>query len=212
MLAGEAMIALAKLMDVAFKPQLEQIIMETQNPRLKIAGVEAIGIFGFSDSLPILLDMLRVADPPPYLRDKVVMSMASILNVQNKFYSLLIRFLSNESLAATLAMDEAESAYEYYISVHGRKRGSKDPALTSLHNQAKALQSAVSEYMQGSNREQIYRWIMGLPDDLVNGVAQMILAEIVMDEEYFDHRRLKLLIVQWASHELRLWTNKLKKE
>jgi hypothetical protein len=113
-------------------------------------------------------------------------------------------------MAAALAMDEAESAYEYYVSVHGRKRGSKDPALISLHNHAKTLQSAVSEYIQGSNREQIYRWIMGLPDDLVNGIAQMILAEIVMDEEFSDHRRLKLLTVQWASHELRLWTNKLK--
>jgi hypothetical protein len=212
MLAGEAMIALAKLMDVAFKPLLEQIVMETQNPRLRIAGVEAIGIFGFTDSLPILLDLLRVADPPPYLRDEVVMAMASILNIDNKYYSLLIRFLANESLAVTLAMDEAESTYEYYLSVHGRKRAKKDPGLTSLQNQAKAFQSAVSEYMQGSKGEQLYRWIMDLPDDLVNGAAQMILAEITMDEDFMELRRLKLLIVQWSAHQLRLWTNNLKKE
>jgi hypothetical protein len=210
MLAGEAMIALAKLMDIAFKPQIEQIITETENPRLKIAGVEAIGIFGFADSLPKLLDMLRVTDPQPYLRDEVVMSMASILNIQNKYYSLLIRFLANESLAVTLAMDETESAYEYYKSVHGRKRSNKHPALASLHKQAKVLQSAVSEYMQGSNGNQLYHWIMELPDDLVNGTAQMILAEIVLDEDFMDNQRLKLLIVQWAAHELRLWTNKLK--
>jgi hypothetical protein len=212
MLAGEAMIALAKLMDIAFKPQLEQIVMETQNPRLRIAGVEAIGIFGFTDSLPILLDLLRVPDPPPYLRDEVVMAMAGILNMDNKYYSLLIRFLANESLAFTLAMDEVESAYEHYLSVHGRKRKKKDPGLVSLQNHAKAFQSAVSEYMQGSKGDQLYRWIMGLPDDLVNGAAQMILAEITMDENLIDLRRLKLLIVQWAAHQLRLWTNNLKKE
>jgi hypothetical protein len=207
MLAGEAMIALAKLMDIAFKPQLEQIIMETQNPRLKIAGVEAIGIFGFSDSLPILLDILRVADPPPYLRDEVVMAMASILNIQNKYYSLLIRFLANESLAVTLAMDEAESAYEHFISVHGRKHGKRDPGLASLHNHAKAFQGAVSEYIQGPKGDQIYRWIMGLPDDLVNSTAQMILAEVTVDEDFMVYPRLKLLIVQWAAHELRRWTD-----
>jgi len=212
MLAGEAMIALAKLMDVAFKPLLEQIVMETQNPRLRIAGVEAIGIFGFTDSLPILLDLLRVTDPPPYLRDEVVMAMASILNIDNKYYSLLIRFLANESLAVTLAMDEAESTYEHYLSVHGRKRAKKDPGLTSLQNQAKVFQSAVSEYMQSSKGEQLYRWIMDLPDDLVNGAVQMILAEITMDEDFMDYRRLKLLIVQWSAHQLRLWTNNLKKE
>jgi len=212
MLAGEAMIALAKLMDIAFRPQLEQIIMETQNPRLEIAGVEAIGIFGFTESLPILLDLLRVPDPPPYLRDEVVMAMASILNIENKYYSLLIRFLANESLAATLAMDEAESAYEYYVSVHGRKHNKKDPGLASLQNQAKAFQGAVSEYMQGSKGEQLYRWIMALPDDLINGAAQMILAEVTMDENFIELRRLKLLVVQWSAHQLRLWTNNLKKE
>jgi len=212
MLAGEAMIALAKLMDIAFKPQLERIIMETQNPRLKIAGVEAIGIYGFTDSLPILLDILRVEDPPPYLRDEVVMAMASILDIDNKYYSLLIRFLANESLAVTLAMDEAESAYEYCLSVHGRKRRKKEHGLASLQNHAKAFQNAVSEYIQNSKGNQLYRWIMGLPDDLVNGAAQMILAEITMDEDFMDYRRLKLLIVQWAANELRLWTNKLKKE
>jgi len=210
MLAGEAMVALAKLKDIAFKPQLEQIIVETQNPRLKIAGVEAIGIYGFTDSLPILLDILRVADPPPYLRDEVVMAMASILNISNKYYPLLIRFLANESLAVTLAMDEAESAYEYYSSVHGRKRSKKDHGLAYLQNQAKAFQSAVSEYMHGSKGEQLYRWIMGLPDDMVDGAIQMILAEITIDEAFMDLRRLKLLIVQWVAHELRVWTDKLK--
>ena len=212
MLAREAMIALAKLMAIAFKPQLEQIVMETQNPRLRIAGVEAIGLFGFTDSLPILLDLLRVPDPPPYLRDEVVMAMASILDMDNKYYSLLIRFLANESLAVTLAMDEAESAYEHCLSVHGRKRRKKDPGLASLQDHAKAFQSAVSEYMQGSKGDQLYRWIMGLPDDLVNGAVQMILAEITMDEDFMAYRRLKLLVVQWAAHQLGLWTNKLKNE
>jgi len=212
MLAGEAIIALAKLKDIAFKPQLEQIIMETQNPRLRIAGVEAIGIYGFTDSLPILLDMLRVADPPPYLRDEVVMAMASILGIDNKYYSLLIRFLANESLAVTLAMDEAESVYEYCLSVHGHRRRKKEHGLASLQNHTKTFQNAVLEYIQGSKGEQLYRWIMGLPDDLVNGSAQMILAEITIDEDFMSYHRLKLLIIQWAAHELRLWTNKLKKE
>jgi predicted MFS family arabinose efflux permease len=213
MLAGEAMIALAKLQDLAFKPRIEDIIMETENPRLKIAGVEAIGIYSSPDSLPTLLDILRGLDPPPYLRDEVVLVMATILDIEAKFYPLLIRFLENESLLVTLAMDEAEAANEYYISVHGRKRhGKKESGLASLGRQAKAFQGAVSEYVRNSDGRQIYRCIMELPDDLVHGVVQMVLAESVLDDELMVHDRLKLLIVQWIAHELRIWTNKLKKE
>ena len=210
MLACEAMIALAKLRDTAARPQIEKIIMKTKNPRLKIAGAEVIGIYGFPDSLAMLLDMLREADPPPFLRDEVVLAMASILDIQNKFYSLLIRFLSDESLASPLAMDEAESAYEYYVSVHGRKRGKKAPALTALNRHAHALQGAVSDYMRQSNGSKLCRWILELPDELVHTIVQVVLSEAVLDDELISHTRLRLLIVHWAAHELRLWTNKLK--
>ena len=210
MLAGEAIIALAKLGDTAFKPYLEEIVMETQNPRLKMAGAEAFGIYGLPDSLPMLLDILRGTDQPPYLRDEVVLAMASILDIQNKFYPLLVRFLSDESLASTLALDEAESAYEYYVSVHGRKRKKKDSGLTTLSNQAKAFQPAVSDYIKHFNGSRLCRWILELPDELVHTVIQIVLSESVLDDELVSHPRLRLLIANWAAHELRLWTNKLK--
>jgi len=210
MLAGEAIIALAKLGDNAFRPQIEQIIIETQNPRLKIMGVEAFGIYGSPNSLTVLLDILKGANPPPYLRDEVVLAMANILDIQNQFYPLLVRFLADESQASTLALDEAESAYEHYVSVHGRKR-SKDPQIAILSHQAKAFQPAVSEFIRNSNGTGLSRWIMELPDDLVHTIVQMVLSEAVLDDELINHRRLRLLIVHWTGHELRLWTNKLKK-
>jgi HEAT repeat protein len=210
MLAGEAIIALAKLRDNAFRPQIERIIMETQNPRLKIMGVEAFGIYGFPDSLPLLLDILRVADPPPYLRDEVVLAMASILEIQNKFYPLLVRFLADESLACTLALDEAESAYENYMSAHGRKRKNKDSGLAALNRQTKGIQSAVSEYFKNSNGAALNRLIMELPTDLVQDAVKIVLAEVVLDDDFAKYNSLRLLIVHWATHELRLWTNKLK--
>jgi hypothetical protein len=210
MLAGEAIIALAKLGDHGVMPQIEQIIIETDNPRLKIAGAEALGIYGHPDSISVLLDILRVANPPPYLLDEVILSMASILDIQNKFYPLLIKLISDESLALTLAMDEAESAYEYSVSVHGRKRGKKNDTLTVLEKQAKALQPAVSDYVKNQDGRGMYRWLMELPDEVVHAVIQMVLSEAVLDNELISFPRLQLLIVNWAAHELRLWTNKLK--
>jgi HEAT repeat protein len=210
MLAGEAMIALAKLADNAFRPEIEQIVLETGNPRLKLAGVEAVGIYRYPASLPLLLDILRGDNPPPYLRDEVVLSMANILDIQNKFYPLLVRFLADESSVSALAMDEVESAFEYYMSVHGRKRVGKKSSLAALDQEAKAFQSAASNFIQNSNGVELSQWILLLPADLVDTVVQAVLPEVVLDDELVNYPRLRLLVVQWAAHELRLWTNKLK--
>jgi hypothetical protein len=212
MLAGEALIALAKLADNAFRPEIEKIVLETKNPRLKNAGIEAIGIFRFPASLPPLIDILRGDNPPPYLRDEVALSMANILGIQNKFYPLLVRFLADESQVSTLAMDEVESAFEYYISVHGRKRSRKNSELAALDQQAKTFQSAASNYIQNNNGTDLGRWVLLLPEDLVDTVVQNVLPEIILNDELVSYPRLRLLVVQWAAHELRLWTNKLKGE
>jgi len=211
MLAGEAILALAKLGDNAFRPRVEQIIMETQNPRLKIMGVQAFAIYNTPDSLPLLLDILRGDDPPPYLRDEVTLSMASILGVQNKFYSLLTRIQTDKSLATTLALDEAESAYEYYISVHGRKPHKKD-ALTALSNQAKNIQQTISEYARHYNGSDFNKWILELPDSLVQPVVQTVFSEAVLDSSFTNQHRLQLLLVCWATQKLRSWTDKMKRE
>ena len=209
MLAGEAFIALAKLGDASYREAIEEIISYTDNPRLKMMGVEAFGIFGSPDSLSVLLDILKGANPPPYLRDAVVLAMSSILNIQNKFYPLLTRFLSDESLASTLAMDEAEIAFEYYMSVHGRKRNAVT-RYAELDTKAKAFQSAVVDYIKNFDASSLSRWILELPDDLVHPISRRVLAEILLDDEFMGNPRLRLLIVHWAAHGLRLWTNKLK--
>jgi len=209
MLAGEATIALAKLGDHAFRPRIEQIVTESENPRLKIMGVEAFGIYGSPDSLSVLLGLLREKNPPPYLRDAVAMAMASILDIQNKFYPLLVRSNGDESLSSTLAFDEAESAYEYYLSVHDRKRSRKNKNLAFLAQQAKAFQGAVNDYIKQSSGKELSKWILELPDEQVNSTVQTVLSEVILDSEFDNNEHLRLLIVHWASHELRLWTNRL---
>ena len=210
MLAGEAIIALAKLRDESFRPRIEEILAETENPRLKIMGAEALGIYGSPNSLAVLLDIKRQVDPPPYLRDGIVLAMSNILDIQNKFYPLLVRVLADDSLAPALALDEAEVGYEYFMSVHGRRR-SKDPEFAALTRQAKAFHSAVSNYVKHKNGGELSRWILDLPDDLVHTIVQTILAETVISDEFMEFSSLQLLIVHWAAHELRLWTNRMKR-
>jgi MFS family permease len=211
MLAGEAMIALARLGDNTFRPHIEKIILKTKNPRLRIMGVQAFGIYGSPNSISVLMDILKITDPPPYLRDEVTLAMAAILDVQNQFYPILVRFLEDQSLAPALAMDEAEAAYELYGASFGRGRGrKKDPAFTFCAKQAKALPGAVSALVRDGKGTQLSRWILEIPDGLAHGIVQIVLAEAVLDDELIAFTRLKLLIVHWAAHELRFWIKKLK--
>jgi HEAT repeat protein len=211
MLAGEAMIALARLGDEAFRPHIEKLILKTKNPRLRIMGVQAFGIYGSPNSVSVLVDILKISDPPPYLRDEVILAMAAILDVQNQFYPILVRFLADHSLASTLAMDEAEAAYEFSVSGPGRARGNKkDPDFVFFIKQSKALQGAVAAFVREKNGAALSRWILELPDSLAHDIVQIVLAEAVLDDELCALDRLRLLIVHWAAHELRIWTKKFK--
>jgi hypothetical protein len=210
MLAGESMIALARLGDHAFRPQMEQIILGASNPRLKIMGVEAFGIYGSPNSLSVLMDILRVTDPPPYLRDEVVLAMAAILDTQNQFYPILVRYLEEPSLAAILAMDEAEAAFEFYNISLVRKGLRKKSNFAVIAKHAKNLEAASAALVRDNDGALLSRWILELPDSLCPDIVQLVLSETVLDDELSSHDRLRLLIVHWASHELRLWTNRLK--
>jgi hypothetical protein len=201
MLAGEAMIALAKLRDESFRPNIERIITKTENPRLKIMGVEAFGIYGSPNSLSILADVLRAKNPPPYLLDTAALSMAAILGIENKFYPLLVRFLENPALAAAIAMDEAEAACESFLS---RRRGWKfRREIGGIPvRQAKALQGAIASYMQDSDGAPLARWILELPEDRAQEVVRTVLSEAALDNEFAAHDRLKLLIAYWSTSRL----------
>jgi hypothetical protein len=193
MLAGEAMIALAKLRDEDFRPSIERIITETENPRLKIMGVEALGIYGSLNSLSTLIDTLRVQDPPPYLRDAVTLSIAGILNIENRFYPLLIRLHEGPAIA----MDEVEEACELFLSRRGRKSRRETGGITQ--KQAKALPEAVAAYVQDANGVPLSQWILDLGEGRVQDKVRLILSEVALDEEFASYNRLKLLVSCWAA-------------
>jgi hypothetical protein len=212
MLAGEAIIALAKLKDEAFRPQIERIILDTQNPRLRIMGSEALGLYNCTRSLSVLLDILRGSDPPPYLRDEVVLAMAAILDTQRQFYPVLVRYLGDNALVTALGMDEVEAALEFLNSNLGVKRKTTKKSGLAIYAHAEKFQAVVGEYIKNKNGAELSRWILELPEEICKGgsIVRTILSEAVLDEELSAHNRLRLLIVHWAAHELRIWVMKIK--
>ena len=216
MLAGESIIALAKLQDDAFRPRIEEIILKTENPRLKIMGVEALGLYHSADSLSVLLDILRDADPPPYLRDEVTLAMSAILDTQHQFYAILVRYVAEPSLAAALAADEAEAVFEFYqTNLGGKKAGRNRTELPLAAKQAKTIQAAVAAFFNNGDAAPLSRWILELParssaDDPAFDIARPLFAEAVLDSELVCHKRLRLLIVHWAAYQLRSWIKRLR--
>jgi hypothetical protein len=205
MLAGESFIALAKLGDQESRPCIESIILSNANPRLKIMGVEALGIYGSRNSLSVLLDIFRKSNPPPYLRDEIVLAMAAILGTQKKFYPLLDRFLKDESQVLALAMDETVSAVEYAGSIIRSGTKEKKAGTLAIRRQSNVFQQAVSEYITGKDGSLLCRWILELPDNVADTMTKVIHSESVVDSELFTYSRLRLQVVHWAAQELKQW-------
>jgi HEAT repeat protein len=210
MLAGESIIALAKMKDEEFRPEIEKIILNTQNPRLIIMGAEALGLFHNYESVQKLLDILRGKNPPQYLRDEIILAIAAIIDTQNKFYKILARYSSDNSLCVTLAMDEVEAAIEFVKTALSKKK--KKVTITVIAAYAESFQNAVSSYVRENNGTELSRWILELPDEYsrVGSAIKSVFSETIIDEGFMNYDCLRLLIVHWAAQELRFWAAKAK--
>jgi HEAT repeat protein len=192
MLAGESIIALARLNDEAFRPHIENIVLNAKNPRLKIMGVEAFGVYKSPKSLPALLSILRSENPPLYLRDEVVLAMANILDLPH-FYSLLVRFLEDESLGAVLAIDEAEAAVERCKNAVGLFK--KKPSMRRIEN----FLVVVNAYALDNEPSLFSQWIRETPNQTA---THAVFSEAVLDGGLNRLDRLRLLIVHWCAQNL----------
>jgi len=221
MLAGEAIIALAKMKDEKFRTEIEKMILETQNPRLKIMGAEALGLFHNSESIPVLLDILRGKNPPPYLRDEVTLAIAAILDTRKKFYKMLARLTADDSQAVTLVMDEAEATQEF-VRINLNKKKIFKTDISGILNHSEKFHNAVIKYVKENNGVDFSRWILELPEpqpkqnsgsdegsssadfSRIDTINKSILSEIVIDEDLNGFNCLRLLVVHWAAQELRI--------
>ena len=211
MLAGEAVTALAKLNDESFRPEIEKIILQTKNPRLKIMCAEALGQYRCVDSISVLFDILRSDNPPPYLGDEVILAISSVLNIQRAFYKILARYKADNSLVPALAMDEVDSTFEFVSSNVSVKKRVPEEKIKNIISGAENLQSAASNYINKNNGADLSRWILELPEINKNaGFIKSVFSEAVVDKELSVYDCLRLLIIHWAAQELRIWAMKVK--
>ena len=205
MLAGESVIALAKMKDYDFREEMEKLVLNTENPRLMIMASEALGIYHKIESVPVLLELMRGKNPPRYLRNEVILAIAAIIDTQKKFYKILAGFSENKSLAPTLAMDEVEATMEFVKTALAKKKNKLNADIIQFF--AEKFQKSVEEMMRKGNCEEFSRWILEFPNEhsRTNPAVKLVFSEAVIDNDLNCYDCLRLLIVHWASQELRIW-------
>ncbi|MCL2181576.1 MAG: MFS transporter, partial [Treponema sp.] len=210
MLAGEAVVALAKMRDESFRHEIENLVRDSPNPRLKIMGAEALGLYRSGESIPVLLDVLRGGKQPPYLRDEVILAIAAILDTQKKFYKILVRYSADNSLASTLALDEAEATQEFVNKTLMKKKSNEHISIITMFTDY--YQDAIEKFVIDKNGAHLSSWISEFPDEYsrTGSYIRAVLAKAVVDSDLCNDDRLRLLIVHWASQGLRIWAAMIK--
>ncbi|MDR0638972.1 MAG: MFS transporter [Spirochaetaceae bacterium] len=203
MLTGEAMIALARLGDKTSYPQIERIIRETYNPRLKIMGFGALSIAGEQSAIPILVDSMLERETASHVKDEAALSLASILKIGDQYYKLLVSCQEDPASCAALAKDTAESAYEHYRSLYGGARKKESRNLRDI--QAGLLQGAVAAFVDKHDGGPFARWILSIPSTVADESLKLMLTGAIMDKTLIQQNSFRLLAVLWAARLLRVW-------
>jgi len=104
-----------------------------------------------------------------------------------------------------------EAACEFVNSMLGGKKKSSKTDLSHITSCAGSFHAAVGGYVKDNNGAELSSWILQLPDEYCRGegVVKPVLSQAVLDEYLSAFDCLRLLIVHWAAHVLRLWAAKV---
>jgi len=104
-LQGESALALARIGDRTSIARIETLVVESENPLVKIYAAAALQIMRSVESIPALIHTFNQSNPPDFLRDEIILSIAGVLGIDDWFYPMFAEFLENDrhGVAALLA-------------------------------------------------------------------------------------------------------------
>ena len=159
LLQANAMLALGRLGDVDSVPLIEHAMTRSRNPLVLIHAATALEALGSTASIPLLMELLKTRNAPPFLRDEMILSIAGIIGFGEWFYGHYAKFLEKarsgmESLSDFLAekyndgcgVDKGSIAETLRIAFHDEAEFSRQSAvhLAKLSSDAFGLGSLVS--------------------------------------------------------------------
>ena len=161
-LAGESMLALAKLGDETALPAIENILKDSRNPRLIIYSVKALEYFRQPSSLLIMLHKLEYKRAP-FIRDEIMLSLAKFFLIADWFYPRYVNFLEKSSLGTAVLQDDIADSWK-------KKKNSLHDSLVRL---VALTQKGGPEYLN-SITELLHKTELTLESENISPVLEQI--------------------------------------
>ena len=181
LLAGETMIALARLNDTASQVKISRILSQTDNPKLLLCGIRAMEIYDSAASIPLILDILRRKSLPPHIEDEAYLVLASLMKMEEGFYYAYDRFKNETKSTAAVLTDVLDEVFA--------KRKKQDAVLKNL------LLTFVKE---GVNDSEFIEWILNFKSGSL-GVNSVLLVSVVMDIDLITSEAFRFFLCLWAA-------------
>lgn len=180
-LAGESMLALARLGDQRAQFLVSDRLLQTDNPFILIRGIQSMETYGTAASIPILLDLLRNEHLPDHISDETILVLSALLAVPKKFFYVFEKYVRNRESARNLIADTVD---EFFAR---RKR--EDAALADVLQRFMGDPSADSDFV---------RWVLDFGRGHT-GVYSALLVSVALDADLKKLESFRFFLCFWAA-------------
>lgn len=152
LLQANAALALGRLGDTTSVPAIERMVESSTIPLVTILCASALELLESRRSLPVLLGALKQENPPPFLRDEIILSAAAILGLGDWLYPFYTAFLES----ATTGIADLTDYYDSTLRKAGRKDdGGVHELLAHLTTNRAAFADAVAGLLVKAGAEDL---------------------------------------------------------
>ena len=179
-LAGEAMVALARLNDSYSQPKIGTILSQAENPALILKGIRALELFNADNSPMFILDILRRDTVPPYIENEALLALASLMGIQNDFYYMFEKYRNEKQSPSILFIDILDEIFE--------TKKTSDPV----------LKKTVIDFIQDYQYDEAFvRWLIGFGKNKL-GIRSALLVAVALDIGLIHREAFRFFLSFWA--------------
>ncbi len=98
-LAGESMVALARIGDESAQTKISEVLESTKNTHISLWGVRAMEMYANATSIPVLQNVLRVNSGIAVIESEVTLAFASIMGIDKTFFPAFSQYSESPETA-----------------------------------------------------------------------------------------------------------------
>ena len=179
-LAGEAMVALARLNDSYSQPKIGTILSQAENPALILKGIRALELFDADNSPMFILDILRRETVAPYIENEALLALASLMGIQNDFYYIFEKYRNEKQSPSILFIDILDEIFE--------TKKTSDPV----------LKKTVIDFIQDYQYDEAFvHWLIGFGKNKL-GIRSALLVAVALDIGLIHREAFRFFLSFWA--------------